>query len=111
MAKFIKKPVVVEAEQYTGNGESPGDSITHLCRQNNTAGCPDFPHVHTMTGDSVRVRPGDWIIREPGGVGAYPCAPQVFELTYSAYVELPVPVPVADVVPVIPVAVEPVVAK
>ena len=82
MAKYRKLPVVVDAEQYDG-------STTHhlmcegVCRWVH-ATCPASPHVHTAhDGQAVAVEAGDWIIREPGGRGYYPCKPDIFELTYE----------------------------
>ena len=60
MPKFRKKPIIIEAEQYTGKG-------------------PRF--IDTLEG-KMRVDPGDWIIT---GVAneKYPCKPEIFEKTYE----------------------------
>ena len=92
--KFRKRPVVIEALQWTGsNGkemkEFIGDRIKtmHL-----SAYGSDQPHessyvkepeliINTLEGQHVAAV-GDWIIR---GVKneAYPCKPDIFELTYE----------------------------
>jgi hypothetical protein len=80
--KFRKRPIIVEAERYNG-------SYTHhemcegICRWDRD-NCPTAPHVHTAhEGQAVIVEKGDWIIREPGGRGYYPCKPDIFEATYE----------------------------
>ena len=86
MAKYRKKPVVIEAEQwFPGNGAKGvrGDNPNKLC------GCVMFvgakePHVHTIhAGQGVLIEPGDWIIPEPDGEHYYPCKPDIFEQTYE----------------------------
>lgn len=71
--RFRKKPVIIEAYQYLTYGlPAPG-----VCVE----GCIPGPHVHTREG-ALNVRRGDWIIRGVKGE-YYPCAPDVFELTYE----------------------------
>lgn len=80
MPKFRKKPVVIEAEQFTGGSGTKG-----VCRLS----CPGFdgddePHVHTIhEGQLCAVVPGDWIIPEPDGEHFYPCKPDIFATTYE----------------------------
>lgn len=74
MAKYRKKPVVIEAWQY------PND-IRGVCN------CDDdtYPHVHTAhAGQTVTLESGDWIIPEPDGQYFYPCKPDIFEQTYES---------------------------
>lgn len=76
MAKYRKKPVVIEAVQYQGqhvdgvcDGECrgvPGDSP---------------PHIHTLEG-SMDVTMGDWIITGVAGE-RYPCKDNIFRQTYE----------------------------
>ncbi len=76
--KFRKKPLVIEAEQYTGDRELNG-----LCHNANCFLC-DVPHVHTIHNNQpVKVEVGDWIIPEPDGTHFYPCNPDVFSVTYE----------------------------
>ena len=70
MAKYRKLPVVVEAVQWFKDGDSP-KVIDHA----------GFPAVVTDHGE-VAVSPGDWIITGVKGE-SYPCAPDVFDLTYE----------------------------
>lgn len=100
MAKFRKKPIVIEAEQWwppTDQRHNP-DMLSH--RKGNTVEPPDYRQpgdmyqfscirgmgddifmIHTLEG-SLRVSPGDWIIT---GVKSekYPCKPDIFEATYE----------------------------
>lgn len=76
MAKYRKLPVVVEAVQWFKDGDSP-KVIDHA----------GFPAVVTDHGE-VAVSPGDWIITGVKGE-SYPCAPDVFDLTYEPIQEPP----------------------
>jgi len=80
--KFRKKPVVVEAVQYTGHNMS---EIMRFAK-----GATEFEE--DFTGDSISIKTlegtmtaskGDWIIR--GVMGEfYPCKPDVFNATYES---------------------------
>lgn len=59
MARFRKKPVVVEAEQTV-------EAIV----------------IHTLEGD-MTAEPGDWIITGVKGE-RYPCKPDIFAATYES---------------------------
>lgn len=78
MARFRKRPVVIEAEQFQGNyfASDPNG----VCR------CEDLPqhtpHIHTLEG-RMMVSPLDWIITGVKGE-KYPCKPDIFEATYEA---------------------------
>lgn len=79
--KFRKKPVVVEAEQYTEYGLL----VKGMCNSQScyTSGNTE-PHVHTIHKDQiVNLEVGDWIIPEPDGIHFYPCKPDYFEKTYE----------------------------
>ena len=80
MAKYRKKPVVIEAEQYTeGNKKVKG-----LCTKDCSIEGHAKPHVHTIhKNQMVIVEIGDWIIPEPDGIHYYPCKPDIFESTYE----------------------------
>lgn len=92
MAKFRKKPVVIEAEQFNPNRTSQPRSVC-VCRNVGTlAADPEAtwpnvigkPHVHTMhDNQAVYLESGDWIIPEPDGEHFYPCKPDVFAATYE----------------------------
>lgn len=80
MAKFRKRPVVVEAVQYLAgmqDGRFARDVIDGRVR---------YPEDGTMlirTLEGVMsAQPGDWIIRGVKGE-LYPCKPDVFAATYE----------------------------
>jgi hypothetical protein len=90
--KFRKKPVVIEAMQWTGTnmpeliefiGEHPPTDVLGF-------------FIHTLEGQMF-ASPGDWIIKGVAGE-FYPCKPDIFAATYervgglSRLVETPVPV-------------------
>jgi len=72
MAKYRKKPVVIDAEQW-----EPGKHVEGVIV--NEAGIP--PRIVTAEGP-LQVSPGDWIITGVKGE-RYPCKPDVFALTYE----------------------------
>lgn len=83
MAKYRKKPVVIDAEQFYADAPYPPG----VCRCQVAAGPAHDgrPHVHTMhAGQPVVLEDGDWIIPEPDGEHFYPCKPDVFAATYEA---------------------------
>lgn len=81
MAKFRKKPVVIEAEQYVEYGEL----VKGMCNSRSCfAAGNNAPHVHTIhDGQMVLLEIGDWIIPEPDGEHFYPCKPDIFKATYE----------------------------
>lgn len=87
MAKYRKKPVVIEAVQLSGDYDSDG-----------TCTCPGWIHkafddgvlyfddsgelyVHTLEGEH-HASVGDYIIQGVKGE-LYPCKPDIFEQTYE----------------------------
>ncbi len=78
MPKFRKKPVIIEAEQYSKHGRL----VKGVCDKLH---CFDTePHLHTIhNGQVVFLETGDWIIPEPDGEHYYPCKPDVFRATYE----------------------------
>lgn len=110
MAKFRKRPVVVEATQWLKNGDHPLDYAECRIftdeerRKNGWEGgivryyrnpigdgnefcqhCKNVMHVHgwidTLEGGHI-VCPGDWIITGVKGEH-YPCKPDIFAATYE----------------------------
>jgi hypothetical protein len=83
--KFRKKPVVIEAVQFTGSNlfeclrfmREPEWVVGNLELKGT-----DRPIIHTLEGD-MQTSPGDWIIRGVKGE-YYPCKPDIFEATYEA---------------------------
>lgn len=107
MAKFRKKPVVIEATQWFENGDHPQDNscprspedptlcegkIVRRFKRPGVAGsslcghCQNSMHVHgwieTLEGGHI-VCPGDWVITGVKGE-MYPCKLDIFEATYEA---------------------------
>ena len=94
--QFRKKPVVIEAMQWTGtNIESAVDFIAgeHMIP---LPKAPDDPHIRPglgftpITGEltiptlegTMTAKPGDWIIRGVKGE-TYPCKPDILAATYE----------------------------
>jgi hypothetical protein len=85
MAKFRKKPVVVDAEQWF-----PGKAVDGVIHPVNDDGLTisfaglhgeDHGWIETLEGGHV-VSPGDWIITGIKGE-KYPCKPDIFAATYE----------------------------
>ena len=72
MAKYRKKPVVIEATQWFAMGDHP--AVTQFEG--------DKGWVDTLEGGHV-VTPGDWIITGVKGEH-YPCKHDIFVMTYEA---------------------------
>ena len=76
---YRKKPVVVEAVQWTGENHA------EMCEFIDPEVFEIIPHVglviHTLEGDH-HASPGDYIIKGVNGE-FYPCKPDVFEKTYE----------------------------
>ena len=83
MAKFRKKPIVIEAEQW-GFIESQ-EFAEIACRGLGdcaySGGEETEPHIHTLEGCMV-IGPLDWIIKGVNGE-FYPIKPDIFEKTYE----------------------------
>lgn len=101
MAKFRKKPIVVDAVRVTAadwNGQSfdgnPFDCGGELCPQWLIDGLTDGRieavgedldyaaiYIETLEG-RMKAEPGDWIIKGVKGE-LYPCKPDIFAATYD----------------------------
>lgn len=106
MAKYRKKPIVIEATQWFKNGDHPEDNCTTVEAepsflsegkvvryyrnpdddgQRECEHCSNIMHIHgwidTLEGGH-NVCPGDWIITGIKGE-FYPCKPDIFEQTYE----------------------------
>jgi len=77
MAKFRKKPVVIEAVQFDGN---PAHDPSGVWRREEDGS----PYVVTIHDQRCYLAPGDWIVPEPDGVHYYPVKPDIFAATYDA---------------------------
>lgn len=83
MAKFRKRPVVVEAVQWFPSVEHEA-VCTGPCALNDYLPSRLDPHLHTIhRHQTVYLEPGDWIITEPGGKNFYPCNLDTFAATYE----------------------------
>lgn len=80
--KFRKKPVVIEAIQYTGEN---GLDIAIFCKGTPLKTFGDSIIIPTLEGHH-RADAGDWIIKGVKGE-FYPCKPDIFEATYEAVSE------------------------
>jgi hypothetical protein len=81
MGHYRKKPVVVEAVQFTGqNFEEIGEFTKELAKK-----IADVGAIETLEG-VMTFHPGDWIIKGVKGE-FYPCKPDIFEATYEQVLE------------------------
>lgn len=82
MSTFRKKPVEIEAMQFTGHNYDRiaswmGDAATTMTSPGGTLDL----HIETLEG-TLHVSPDDWVIRGVQGE-FYPCKPDIFEQTYD----------------------------
>lgn len=78
MAKYRKKPVVIEATQWFKHGDH--QNVTNYA---DIALLPEggYGWIATLEGGHI-VTPGDWIITGVKGE-QYPCKPDIFDATYE----------------------------
>jgi len=81
MQKFRKKPVIIEAIQYTEYGKL----VNGMCNSKSCYASGNMePHVHTIHDSQIVIlEVGDWIIPESDGNHFYPCKPNEFERLYE----------------------------
>lgn len=95
MARFRKKPVEVEAYQYTRAmleahlfDGAPMPHGLRLLRASHHAGTRTISNAEvicvTIHGHDTPVVYDDWIIAEPDRCHFYPCKPNIFTDTYEA---------------------------
>jgi hypothetical protein len=85
MAKFRKKPVLIDAVQFTRDNweeiksftQGTAHSLTIERRMDGKCTCT----IPTLEGKHIATE-GDWIIKGVEGE-YYPCKPNIFELTYE----------------------------
>lgn len=83
--KFRKRPIVVEAMQFTG--KNCYDILKFIGRTEllltglNEIHQTDCPVIPTLEGN-MNTTPGDWIIKGVNGE-FYPCKPDIFDKTYE----------------------------
>lgn len=77
--KYRKKPVIIEAVQWTGLNENEVYEFTHGVSQYCANDCRML--IPTLEGD-MEATVGDFIIRGVSGE-YYPCKPDIFQQTYE----------------------------
>jgi hypothetical protein len=84
--KFRKKPVVIEAIQYTGhNGRELGQWSNDKVLQSPVLEPDAYVQIKTLEGIMIG-NINDWIIKGVNGE-FYPCKPDIFEKTYEEVIE------------------------
>jgi hypothetical protein len=86
MAKYRKKPVIIEAEQWFPDKEISGVIFLPAQEVSSRTGgiaftMPKRAVIDTLEG-VLFVSPGDWIITGIQGE-KYPCKPDIFQATYE----------------------------
>lgn len=83
MAKYRKKPVVIEAVQFTGNNADEIAAFTKgkAVPYGNSSGRVDYLSITTLEG-TMRADINDWVIKGVKGE-FYPCKPDIFYSTYE----------------------------
>jgi hypothetical protein len=76
VAKYTKKPVTIEALQWTGDNRK---ELFDFCDQSYMNG--DELRIQTLEGSMI-ASIGDYIIKGVKGE-FYPCKPDIFDLTYT----------------------------
>ncbi len=81
--KFTKRPVTIEAVQFTPDPAHPRDNLPEGVIYSGTTDDKTDHHwfVRTLEGQH-RATPGDWIITGVAGE-RYPCKPDIFDRTYG----------------------------
>ena len=79
MSKFMKKPVIIDAVQFTG--EWTDEIKAFLCCPYSFDPDENVIRIQTLEGIML-ARPGDWLIK---GINEefYPCKPDIFQKTYT----------------------------
>ncbi len=81
MERYRKRPLVIEAVQFTGDVGTPEIVALGLDSGQDAVTGRDYLIVPTLEGP-LRASPGDWIIRGLRGE-LYPIKPDLFERTYD----------------------------
>ena len=88
MAKYRKKPVVIEATQWFEHGDHPDVYVpdayavaVYELESRMRRGEGPFGMIDTLEGKHL-VIPGDWIITGIAGE-VYPCKPDIFSASYE----------------------------
>lgn len=79
MARFRKKPLVIEATQFNNRSPDPSTDPEGVFRRSQD----QRPYVGTLHDERHYIEPGDWVITEPNGENHYPCKDEVFRERYE----------------------------
>lgn len=83
MSRFRKKPVVIEAFQWTGGPDQTEDPVWIVdAIKAGTVRVQDPVLVIDTLEGAMRANVGDWIIKGVKGE-IYPCKPDIFAATYE----------------------------
>ena len=87
MAKYRKKPVIVEAAKWMPSyfhrpSMGKADELG-VVWEYGPDGEVSNGTVITIHGQKTKVAIGDWVIEEPDRIHQYPCKPDIFEQTYE----------------------------
>jgi len=82
MAKYRKKPVEIEAVEFSGQNFDDVIAFTNGQAQYDPEEINPGLLIHTLEG-VMRVNAGDFVIKGVQGE-FYPCKPDIFEQTYDA---------------------------
>src|SRR5712692_10307361 len=82
MAKFRKKPVVIEARQFTGTSESVDELLQWMKPGGGFAEHAKSTMLIETSEGIMTAQIGDWIIKGVKGE-FYPCKPDIFAATYE----------------------------
>lgn len=81
LAKYRKKPVVIEAVQWTGDNETELALFMNKAFRKNPKNCYEL-EIPTLVG-LMTAKTGDYIIKGVKGE-FYPCKPDAFAMTYES---------------------------
>lgn len=81
MAKYRKKPVVIDAVQFDPDQQPWPEGVKPWPQNRPSPMNGSVGYIRTLEGDH-HVTPGDWIITGVKGE-RYPCKPDIFEATYE----------------------------
>lgn len=85
MPHFRKRPVVIEARQFTTNNDDGShiDSLTAWVAGQGGTATHDGTDIYLSTLEgTMKAEVGDWIIKGVQGE-FYPCKPDIFDVTYE----------------------------
>ena len=81
MTKYRKKPVVIEALQWSGSNWHEMLAWAKWEHDHGVSTDGDLLLIHTLEGE-MTASPGDWVSQGVQGE-FYPCKPDIFEATYE----------------------------